>query len=103
LASYGESGLKALKTIIKYLKFKKERYGRDSLCFTYEGLRKFITYERLNIKFTTLERSIRKLAEDGIVKRIVRRRGKEVFFCLDTDYPIVNYLMGVTRWVRSAS
>lgn len=94
LATYGNSGLKTLKIIIRYLKFKKERYGKDSPCFTYEALRKFITYERLNIKFTTLERSIRKLAEDGVIKRIVKRKGKDVFFCLDTDHPIVNYLMG---------
>lgn len=92
IASYGEAGLSTLKIVIAYVKERNEKFGKKSLCVTYEGLRKWITFRRLSIKFTTLERSLRKLAEGGILRR--RKVGKkEVVFCLNQDNPVVWYLM----------
>jgi len=92
LASFGETGLSALKIVISYVKDRNERFGKNSLCVTYEGLRKYITYRKLNIRFTTLERAMRKLAEGGVLRR--RKVGKkDVVFCLNQDHPIVWYLM----------
>ena len=94
LASYGAAGVKALKVVIKYLRWREERFGKRGACVTYEGLRKYITYSKINMKFTTLERALRRLAEgeDAPIKRIKKGRNA-VIFCLNHEHPIIQYLM----------
>ena len=58
------------------------RDGRQSRCFTYQGLRSWVHYalpKAERPEWHTVERAIRSLAERQVLRRI--RRGKRVVFC----------------------
>ncbi|MEB3861190.1 MAG: hypothetical protein GSR84_03095 [Desulfurococcales archaeon] len=58
------------------------RDGRQSRCFTYQGLRSWVHYSLPKAErpeWHTIERAIRSLAERQVLKRI--RRGRLVIFC----------------------
>lgn len=64
--------------IIKYT----DRPDRRTRCFTYKGLRNYLSYNREargKFEWHTIERGVRKLAEEGYLKRV--RKGKIVIFC----------------------
>jgi len=96
IASYGEAGLTTLKVLIAAIKDRNERFGKSSHCITYEYVRKWITFRKLNVKFTTIERAMRKLAEGGVLKRKKVGR-KDVIFCLNEEHPMVWYLMNSVK------
>jgi len=66
--------------IYRFLKFRREKYGNRSVCFSYEGIFTWTRYEEdyRSIARTTIERVIRRLVEDGYLKR-VRERPRAVF------------------------
>ena len=67
--------LQAAVFIRNYLKDSGKR------CFTYRGLRAWWSRNRLyeGSEWHTVERAVRKLAEQGYLKRL--QRGKRVVFC----------------------
>ena len=93
--AYGRTGIETLKVLGRYIKWRKDRFNKDSDCVTYEGLRKFITYAKLNVKFTTLERALRRMAEgsEPPVRRVKKGR-KFVMFCINREHPVVQYIIG---------
>ena len=64
-----------------FIKLYLEESGRR--CFTYRGLRAWWSRERKyeGSEWHTVERAIRRLAEEGYLKRIRKRR--HVIFCLE--------------------
>ena len=64
-----------------FIKLYLEDSGKR--CFTYRGLRAWWSRNRKyqGSEWHTVERSIRKLAQAGYLKRITRRRGRYVIFC----------------------
>lgn len=88
--SYGEPTYPnyILKIIRRYLRERNERYGRSSRCFTYKGLHNWYAYSesaksvREELSWHTIERSVRRLAEEGLIVRIPKSK-KEVIFCLE--------------------
>ena len=63
--------------ILRYL-YRPTRPS-STLCFTYRGIRTWLTYNRIQFEYHTLERAIRWLAENRVLKRI--RKGRTVIFC----------------------
>jgi len=98
IVSYGQGKLETLKLLIAYIKDRNRKFNKNSLCATYEGLRKWMTYRKVRRKFTTVERDIRKLAELGTNEQKVLYRKfwqgrKNVIFCLNPEHPVVAYLL----------
>ena len=93
IATYGEGRLETLKLLVLFIKERNKKFGRNSLCLTYEGLRKWMTYRKVRKKFTTVERDMRKLAEKNILRRKFTRNRKNVIFCLNPEHPVVQYLL----------
>ncbi len=79
LSSLTPSELQATVFVKLYL----ESRGDGRKCFTYRGLRAWWDKERKyeGSEWHTVERSIRRLAEMGYLKRL--RRGRRVVFCLE--------------------
>jgi len=98
IATYGQGKLETLKLLIAYIKERNSKFGKNSLCATYEGLRKWMTYKKVRRRFTTVERDIRKLAElgnseDKVLYRKFWQGRKNVIFCLNPEHPVVRYLL----------
>ena len=72
-----------LAIIVRYLAWRKQTYGNKSVCFTYEGIFKWIAKHPYykDIKKTTMERVIRKLVEHGYLSRV--RERPHAIFCLE--------------------
>ena len=79
MASLSEKRRLTLKLIAEYL----SEVGRR--CFTYRGLRAYWDVRRLwnELEWHTVERNIRWLAENGLLRRI--QRGRSVIFCLEDE------------------
>jgi len=77
-----------LRVIKAYIKDRNERYGKNSNCFTYDGLHNWYSYSdkgklvRVEVKWHTIERCIRRLCEEKILNRIYVSK-KKVIFCLN--------------------
>jgi len=71
--------------VVRYLKWRRERYGNASMCFTYEGIFSWVQrqQEYRDIARTTIERQIRELARLGYLKRV--RERPRALFCVDTE------------------
>jgi len=66
--------------VLQYLRWRREKYGNTSKCFTYEGIMNWAkrTAEYADLERTTVERVIRRLAEEKFLIR-VRERPKALF------------------------
>jgi len=79
-----------LRVIKAFLRDRRDRYGTKSNCFTYKGLHSWYMYSntargvREELSWHTIERLVRRLAEDGFLTRIEKGR-KVVIFCLNTE------------------
>lgn len=97
LSAFSESTRKTIRLIAEYLG------GRGQRCFTYRGLRRYWDRKRAyyTLEWHTAERAIRKLAEDGWLKRVEIREkkrggGRKVLFCLTEPLRI---LLEEMRWL----
>ena len=72
--------------IAKFLEWRRRQYNNTSRCFTYEGIFSWIKREPMysDIARTTMERVIRKLAEDGYLDRV--RERPRALFCVNRRF-----------------
>jgi len=72
--------------IYNYLKWRKDRYGNRSVCLTYEGIFNWASRSEhyKTIARTTIERVMRRLAEDGFLKRV--RERPRALFCITRKF-----------------
>jgi len=82
--------------IYRFLKWRRERYGNRSVCFSYEGIFNWASREKdyRGIARTTIERVIRRLVEDGYLKR-VRERPRAVFCITQKFVEALRTVVGV--------
>ena len=66
-----------------FIKLYLESRGDGKRCFTYRGLRAWWDANRKweGSEWHTVERAIRKLAEEGYLRRV--RKGRRVIFCIE--------------------
>jgi len=79
-----ERRLQTLMLIREYLKWRKEVFGKDSLCFTYKGLEKWFRRNRhwRWIPWSTVWRYIRILCDEHLIERRGTTKSKETIFCI---------------------
>ena len=70
--------------ILRFLRWRRETYGNTSSCFTYHGIISWAKRsDYRDLEETTIERVIRKLAEDGFIKRV--RERPRALFCINEE------------------
>ncbi|MEB3759758.1 MAG: hypothetical protein GSR81_02820 [Desulfurococcales archaeon] len=98
-AKYILSSQSLLQTILllhDYLEYKREQGWSDN-CITYRGLRSHLYYnyrKKPKPEWHTVERTLRKLAEEKLLRRIELKKKKRVLFCLTPE------LKGLIREVQ---
>jgi len=72
--------------VFKYLEWRRRRYGNRSACFTYRGILNWIRFQKelSDLEPTTLERNIRRLAEEGYLIRV--RERPTALFCASKHF-----------------
>ena len=91
-----QSLLQTILLLDDYLEYKREQGWSDN-CITYRGLRNYLFYrykQRPRPEWHTVERTLRKLAEEKLLKRIELKRKKRVLFCITPE------LKGLIREVQ---
>jgi len=74
-----------LLMVLRFLRWRRETYGNTSKCFTYHGIISWAkrSDDYRDLEETTIERVIRKLAEDGFIKRV--RERPRALFCINEE------------------
>ncbi|MCE4609805.1 MAG: hypothetical protein F7C36_05445 [Desulfurococcales archaeon] len=91
-----QSLLQTILLLDDYLEYKREQGWSDN-CFTYRGLQYHLFYRyqnKKNVQWHTVERTLRKLAEEKLLRRIEFKKKKRVLFCLTPE------LKGLIREVQ---
>jgi len=85
-----QSLLQTLLLVEDYRRYLRENGWNDG-CWTYRGLRYhlYYRYQNKSVEWHTVERTLRKLAEEGLLRRREIRRKKRVLFCTTPDYELL--------------
>lgn len=100
-----QSILQTLLLVEDYRRSLRER-GYNDGCWTYRGLRYhlYYRYQNKSVEWHTVERTLRKLAEEGLLRRREIRRRKRVLFCATPEYELlVQSVMELRRRVIEGS